>query len=100
MGTSRKSRTSRTFCAVSLRGFERVGHRQKIVRVAAVDAAPAEMIGEPGSLGALDQLLQAAQMLAIGLFRRAEIHRDAVLHHFVLLQDLIEDLQADGRHRS
>ena len=32
-------------------------------------------------------------MLAIGAFRRAEIHRDAVLHHFVLFQNLIEDAQ-------
>src|ERR1700676_883937 len=32
-------------------------------------------------------------MLAIGFFRGAEIHGDAMLDDFVLLEDLIEDLQ-------
>src|SRR5216683_1610036 len=32
-------------------------------------------------------------MLAVRLLRRAEVHGHAVLHHFVLLQDLIEDVQ-------
>ena len=32
-------------------------------------------------------------MLTVWFFRRAEIHRDAVLDHFVLFEDLIEDLQ-------
>src|ERR1700691_1426684 len=32
-------------------------------------------------------------MLAIRAFGRAEVHRDAVLHHFVLFQYLIEDAQ-------
>ena len=38
------------------RGFPNVyGIGSKVVRVAAVDAAPAEMIGEPRRLGALDR---------------------------------------------
>src|SRR5271155_3881225 len=32
-------------------------------------------------------------MLAIGALGRAEVHRDAVLHDFILLQNLIEDAQ-------
>src|ERR1700684_864073 len=32
-------------------------------------------------------------MLAIRAFGRAEVHRDAVLYHFVLFQYLIEDAQ-------
>src|ERR1700684_2779096 len=32
-------------------------------------------------------------MLAIRAFGRAEVHRDAVLHHFVLFQNLIENAQ-------
>src|SRR5229473_5574798 len=51
------------------------------------------MIGEPGRLRALDQFLQSSQVLAVGLLRRTEIHGHAVLHYFVLLQDLIEDVQ-------
>ena len=30
----------------------------------------------------------------------AEIHRDAVLHHPILFENLIEDRAADGRRRS
>src|SRR5580704_5924214 len=32
-------------------------------------------------------------MLAIGTFGRTEVHRDAVLHDFVLFQNLVEDAQ-------
>src|ERR1700751_2333925 len=32
-------------------------------------------------------------MLAIRLFRRTEVHRDAVLHDFVLVENLIQDAQ-------
>ena len=75
------------------RRFKRVGHGQQVVRVAAIDAAPAEMVREPRSFRALYQSLQAPQMLAIGALGRTEVHRDAVLHHFVLLENLIEDAQ-------
>src|ERR1700688_2870487 len=76
-----------------LGGFKGVGHGEKIVGVAAVNAAPAKMIGEPRGFGALDQFFQAAEMLAIRFFRGAEIHGDAVLDNFILLEDLIENLQ-------
>ena len=39
------------------RGLEGVGHREQVVRVGAVDAAPAEVVGEPGRLRALDESL-------------------------------------------
>ena len=100
MGTSRIVADFADFLRGELGGFEGVGHGQKIVSVAAVHAAPAEMVREPGSFGALDQIFQAAEMLAIGLFRGAEVHRDAVLHDFVLLENLIEDLQRAARRRS
>src|ERR1700677_2328691 len=32
-------------------------------------------------------------MVAIGFFRGAEVHRDAVLHDVILLKNLIEDLE-------
>src|ERR1700722_11555907 len=32
-------------------------------------------------------------MLAVGALGRTKVHRDAVLHHFVLFQDLIENAQ-------
>src|ERR1700755_2776881 len=63
------------------------------MRVSSIDAAPAEMVGEPRSICALHQLLQAAEVLAVGLLARAEIHRDAVLHDFVLIEYLIQNVQ-------
>src|ERR1700730_2280496 len=36
------------------RCFKSVGHGKQVVRVAAIHAAPAEVVGKPGSLGALD----------------------------------------------
>ena len=71
----------------------RIRHGQKIMGVAAIDAAPAKMIGEPRRLGALYQGLELFEMLAVRAVRGAEIHRDAVLDHAVLLEDFVEDLQ-------
>src|SRR5580704_9686617 len=73
------------------RRFECVRHRQQVVRVAAIDATPAEMIGNPWRLGAFHQFLQSLQMFAIWFLRRAEIHRNAMLHHSILLENLVED---------
>src|ERR1700722_2523945 len=73
--------------------FERVRHGKEVVRVASVYAAPAEVVGKPRSVRALHQLFQPAEVFAIGLFRRAEIHRNPVLHNFVLFKNLIENLQ-------
>src|SRR5260370_3527349 len=51
------------------------------------------MVREPRRFRPLHQLLQPPQVLAVGLLRRAEIHRDAMLHYFVLLEDLIQNVQ-------
>src|ERR1700752_759223 len=51
------------------------------------------MIRQPGSLGPLHEGLQAPQMLAVWFFRRPEIHGYAVLHHAVLIENLIEDVE-------
>ena len=63
------------------------------MRVSAVDAAPAKMIGDPGCLGALDQRFQPLQVIAIEPLRRAEIHRDAMLDHPVSLENPIQGSQ-------
>src|SRR5258708_1891066 len=80
-----------------LRGFfrrlESVRHRKQVVSVAAVNAAPAEVIGKPGSFGTFYQFLEAAQVLAVDTIRGTEVHGDAVLHHTILIDDLIEDVQ-------
>jgi hypothetical protein len=51
------------------------------------------MVGDPGRLGALDQIFQAAQVFAIGALGGAKIHRNAVLDHAVLLEDAVENVQ-------
>src|SRR6266403_2047324 len=63
------------------------------MRVSSIDAAPAEMVGEPRSLCALHQLLQPAEVFAVGLLCRSEIHRDSVLHDLVLIEYLIQNVQ-------
>ncbi len=72
---------------------ERVGHRQQVVRVASIDAAPAKMVGKPRRLGALHEPLELLQMLAVQPVGRSEIHRYAVLDDAVLLQDLVEHFE-------
>jgi hypothetical protein len=67
------------------------------MRVSSIDAAPAEMVGEPRSIGALHQLLQPAEVFAVGLLCRSEIHRDSVLHDLVLIEYLIQKCAAAGR---
>ena len=74
-------------------GFEGVRHGKKVVCVATVHAAPAEMVGEPGSFGAADEIFEAAEVIAIEFFGGAEVHGDAVLDDFVLSEDLVEDFE-------
>src|SRR5208283_2123467 len=57
------------------------------------DAAPAQVVGQPGSLGSLHECLEASQVLAIQWLSRAEVHRHAVLHNLILLENLVEDGQ-------
>ena len=78
-------------------GFPRVGHGQKVVRVAAVHAAPAEVIADPRRLRALGQALEFAEVVAVRARGVAEVHRDPVLDHAVLLEDLVEDVERAAR---
>src|ERR1700739_810825 len=73
--------------------FKRVGHGKQVVSISSVHAAPAEMVRQPGRAGALDEILEAAKMLPVGPAGRTEIHRNSVLHDFVLVQYLIEDVE-------
>src|SRR5260370_10622257 len=61
--------------------------------VASIHASPAEMFRKPRRFGPLHQFLQPPEVLTVRLLRRAEIHRDAVLYDFVLLEDLIQNVQ-------
>src|SRR5262245_60100319 len=51
------------------------------------------MISEPRSVGAANQLLQAAEMLTGQRLSRAKVHGDAVLHYAITFQDLIQNMQ-------
>ena len=77
----------------STHGFKRVRERQEIVGVAAVHAAPAKMIGEPRSFGALRQFLDSLQMVAVQRLCLAEVHRHAVLNDSVLIENLVENFE-------
>ena len=44
-------------------------------------------------LSALHQRFQPPQVFAVQRLRRAEVHRDAVLHHAVLLENPVEHVQ-------
>src|SRR6266478_410012 len=75
------------------RSFKRIGHGKEVVRVMSIDAAPAEVVGEPRSVCALDEFLQPPEVFSIRLLRRAEIHRDTMLDDFVLIEDLVQNVQ-------
>src|SRR5712672_1758716 len=81
------------FLRRQLRRFKRVRHGQQIVRISTVHAAPTKMIRKPRRLRPLDQFLQSPQMFAVRFLRGAEVHRNAVLHHLVLLQYLVQNPQ-------
>src|SRR6185437_13945565 len=76
-----------------LHGFEGVRNGKKIVGIAAINAAPAEMVRQPRSFGPASQILQTPEMLAVQRLRGAEIHRDSMLNNAVTLQYFIEDLK-------
>src|SRR6202451_4082753 len=63
------------------------------MRVPPIHAAPAQMVGEPRSLGSLHQRFQAAQMLSVGALSRAKVHGNTVLNDFILFQDFVENSQ-------
>ena len=58
--------------------LERIRQRQQVVGIATVHAAPAKMIGEPGSLGALGQFLDAPEVVAV---QAAVRYRSTWRHH-------------------
>ena len=76
-----------------LGGGEGVGHREQIVAVGTVDAAPAKVIGKERRPGSFDEVFQAGEVVAAQAVGRAEVHADAVLNNLVLLEDLVEDLE-------
>jgi len=51
------------------------------------------MVRHPRRPCTLDETFEAAQMLPVGPVCRPEVHRNSVLHHTILLQDLIKDAQ-------
>src|SRR5581483_3115760 len=61
--------------------------------VTSVHAAPAEMVGEPGSISAADKLFQAAKMISVERFSRAKVHGNAVLYYAIALQNLVQYLK-------
>jgi hypothetical protein len=81
------------FAAVFFRRGLRVRHRQQVVGIGAVHAAPAKVVGEPRRLRALRERLEAAEMLLVRAVGRAEIQGDAVLHDAVLGEDPVEHLE-------
>src|SRR5579872_3782132 len=48
------------------------------------------MVSEPRSLGALDQRLEAAQMLPVQRLRRAEIRRNSMLDHSITFENQVQ----------
>ncbi len=72
-------------------GFECVRHGQEIMRVRAIDTAPAQVICEPRGFCSFDECLEPLQMLSVQWFSGTEIHGYTVLHDFILFEDLIEN---------
>ena len=76
-----------------LRRGKGIGHRQQVVRKRAIDASPAEMIGEERRIGALHEPFELLHVLAIEPTGRAEVHGYAVLDDFVLFADGVEHFE-------
>src|SRR5262249_36818158 len=68
-------------------------HRQEVVTISSINAAPAQMIGEPWRFSASHQRFQFLEMFAIQRLSRAKVHGNAMLDYLVLIQDLIEYVQ-------
>src|ERR1700746_1920625 len=75
------------------RGSKSIWHRQKIMSVTPIHAAPTQIVTEPRRVSAFAQTLNFFQMLAIKPVGRAKIHRHTMLHHVVLLENLIENFK-------
>jgi hypothetical protein len=63
------------------------------VSISPVNATPAEVIGKPRGVGALNERLETFEMFTVWLFGRAEVHGNAVLDDAVLLENLVENFE-------
>ena len=61
--------------------------------VTTVHAAPAKVIGEPRSLGALRQFLDAPEVIAVQGLCAAKVHGDTMLNDSILIEDLVKNLE-------
>ena len=77
----------------STNGLKGVGEWEEIVGVAAVDASPAEVVGEPWRFGAPGEVFESLEVFAVERLSGAEVHGDAVLDDAVLFEDLVEDFE-------
>src|SRR5258708_37851547 len=92
MGISRKSRTSRTFCAVmrAASNVYGIGSRSCVYRPSTL---PQQRWSEShGVLVRFTSCFNLRRCSRLGLCR-SEIHGDSVLHDFVLIEDLIQNVQ-------
>ena len=55
--------------------------------IAPIDASPAQVIGEPGGIGAFDEALELLEVFAVEFVRRAKVDGNSVLDDTVLFQD-------------
>src|SRR5262245_3235797 len=69
-----------------------VGQGQQIVQVDAADRAPANVLGDECGLHAINEPLEASQVLAVELVRGAEREPDAMQAQRVALRDALDDL--------
>src|SRR5262249_45610423 len=70
-----------------------VRHRQEVMRITPIDAAPAEMVGKPGSICVLNESFEAPEVFPIEFVGRSEIDRDTMLNYPVLFQNRVQHLQ-------
>jgi hypothetical protein len=76
--------------------FEGIGHRQQVVSVSAIDAAPAEVVGKPRGPGPAHRVLRRLRVPAVEQLRGAEVHWFEIDDR-LLLKDVavVGDTQSD-----
>src|SRR5271157_5524477 len=70
-----------------------VRHRQQIMGVTSIDAAPAEMVGKPRRICVFNQSFEAFEVLPVKFVGRAEIDRYTVLDDPVLFENRVKHLE-------
>jgi hypothetical protein len=70
-----------------------IGDRQEIVQVHAMDAGPAQMIGDPGRLHPVRQRLQPAEILQIERGGGRDRERHAMHYDGIAFADAVKDAQ-------